>query len=301
MGGVITSGGGFSTYYLQQPWQASAIQAYFKTVAGTAKAPVAGYKANGRGYPDISFLGHNYAVAIGGDWYSVSGTSASCPVFAGMVSLINGARISSGKSSVGWLNPTLYYYKSLYVKDIISGRNNCDAGNLAKCCSQGFYATQGWDPATGLGTLNFESFKRLIFSLGGVYKERTTTSSATPTTRQTGRPTSQPVTTNVIPLGSQGTSTPTLISAQTQMTQMTSMTGTPTAKRKIKRSNKQPPSFPLPVIRTPNLANSNPTSLSKKSIQNGIKTQSKRDKKSHMTEILDDHNDVEEELNYLIV
>ena len=292
---MITSGGGFSKYYLQQPWQSSAIQAYFKTVIGTAKEPVAGYNAKGRGYPDISFLGHNYAVAIGGDWYSVSGTSASCPVFAGMVSLINGARITSGKSSVGWLNPTLYYYKSLYVKDIISGRNNCDAGNLEKCCTQGFYATQGWDPATGLGTLNFESFKRLLFSLGGVYKERTTTSSATPTARQTGRPTSQPVTTNVIPLGSQGTSTPTLISKQTQMTQMTSMTGTPIAKRKIKKSNKQLPSSPLPVIR---LANSNPTSPFQK--KRG-KMQSKRDTKSHMTEILEDDNDVEEELNYLTV
>ena len=279
---------------MQPTWQSSAVQAYFKKVIGTVREPVAGYRAKGRGYPDISFLGTNYAVAIGGDWYSVSGTSASCPVFAGMVSLINGVRIASGKSSVGWINPALYYYKALYVNDIVSGRNNCDAGNLAKCCTQGFYATQGWDPATGLGSLNFEPFKRLIFSLGGVYKERTASPSASPTIRPTMKPTSEPAS-NVISLGAQGTSTPTLISMQTKTS---SGIATPTIQKKTKRSIN--PS--IAVTRSPNLVNSNLKLPSQKSIRNRGKGKLNLITNLHMTDVSADDNDIEEvEMNYLIV
>ena len=283
---------------MQPTWQSSAVQAYFKKVVGSDREPVAGYQAKGRGYPDISFLGNNYAVAIGGDWYSVSGTSASCPVFAGMVSLINGVRITSGKSSVGWINPTLYYYKALYVNDIVSGRNNCDAGNLAKCCTQGFYATRGWDPATGLGSLNFEPFKRLIFSLGGVYKGRTVSASASPTIRPTVKPTSTPAS-NVIPLGAQGTSRPTLISMQTEMS--TKIT-TPTIRKKTKRSIKQQSNPPIAVTRSQNLVSSNLKLPSPKSIKNRGKGLSNLITNLHMTDVSADDNDIEEvEMNYLIV
>jgi hypothetical protein len=279
---------------LQPTWQSSDVQAYFKKVVGTVREPVAGYRATGRGYPDISFLGTNYAVAIGGDWYSVSGTSASCPVFAGMVSLINGVRIASGKSSVGWINPVLYYYKALYVNDIVSGRNNCDAGNLAKCCTQGFYATQGWDPATGLGSLKFEPFKRLIFSLGGMYKERTASATASPTIRPTVKPTSKPAS-NMIPLGAQSTSTPTLISMQTGMSTGIAI---PTIKKKTKRSIN--PS--IAETRSPNLVNGNLKLPTQKSVKSRVKGKSKLVTYLHMTDVSAYDNDIEEvEMNYLIV
>ena len=279
---------------MQPTWQSSDVQAYFKKVVGTVREPVAGYRSKGRGYPDLSFLGTNYAVAIGGDWYSVSGTSASCPVFAGMVSLINGVRIASGKSSVGWINPALYYYKALYVNDIVSGRNNCDAGNLAKCCTQGFYATQGWDPATGLGSLKFEPFKRLIFSLGGVYKERTASASASPTIRPTVKPTSQPAS-NVISLSAQGTSTPTLISMQTKAS---SEIATPTIKKKTKRSIN--PS--IAVTRSPNLVNGKLKLPSQKSVKNRGKGKLNLVTNLHMTDVSANDTDIEEvEMNYLIV
>lgn len=124
-------------------------------------------------------------VAIGGGWYSVSGTSASAPAVAGMFSLINAARIAEGKTSLGWLNPTLYSYYRAFTKDITSGKNNCGVG-VSKCCSQGFYATPGWDPATGLGSLNFLAMKTLITNLGSTIKSSPT---AIPTRRPTTSPT----------------------------------------------------------------------------------------------------------------
>jgi tripeptidyl-peptidase-1 len=62
------------------------VQHYLSTVS---RKPQPGYSTGGRGYPDIALSGKSYAVIIGGKTYSVSGTSASAPVFAGMVSLVN--------------------------------------------------------------------------------------------------------------------------------------------------------------------------------------------------------------------
>ena len=56
----------------------------------------------------MAALGHNFQVIINGNQYSVDGTSCAAPVTAGLFALINGQRASSGKSSLGFLNPTLY-------------------------------------------------------------------------------------------------------------------------------------------------------------------------------------------------
>ena len=134
-------------------------------MAGTSQAPTAGYAINGRGYPDISVAGASYLVAIGGNFYSLYGTSASCPVFAGMISLINAGRLQAGKSSVGFINQVLYNSYSSFAKDVTSGKNNCAVGSSgASCCAQGFYATSGWDPATGLGSPDYASLKSLFLS-----------------------------------------------------------------------------------------------------------------------------------------
>ena len=93
----------------------------------------------------------------------VSGTSASSPVFAGMVALVNSARRANGNSTLGWLNPALYSLSSSFVNDITSGDNRCLASG--GCCSQGFYASVGWDPVTGLGSVNFENFKAAMLGI----------------------------------------------------------------------------------------------------------------------------------------
>lgn len=144
-----------------------------------------------RGYPDVSLLGVHYAVVIGDQTYALDGTSASTPVFAGgiivsafsllsfffcnknmknivlkgMVSLVNAARVAAGKGGLGWLNPTLYKYSNQFAYDVTCGNNKC--GLLGSpCCATGFTATTGWDPVSGLGSVNFTSFKALLAGLG---------------------------------------------------------------------------------------------------------------------------------------
>ncbi len=84
---------------------------------------------------------------------------------AGMVSLVNSARRERGKSTLGWLNPALYALYPAFVHDITHGENRCLAAG-APCCEQGFVAAQGWDPVTGLGSIDFEKFKQTMMDIG---------------------------------------------------------------------------------------------------------------------------------------
>lgn len=168
LGGGITTGGGFSKYSEAASYQTAAIKEYFANLP-TSKTPVSGYNKKGRGYPDVSLVAVNYVVILNGEETLVGGTSAAAPVFAGMVSLVNGARLKKGKSSLGFLNPALYKLSSKFINDITSGSNKCAPGPTSKsasvCCSQGFEATRGWDPVTGLGSVDFEKFMETLVQL----------------------------------------------------------------------------------------------------------------------------------------
>merc|ERR1712151_594682 len=155
-GGTITSGGGFSSQFSAPSYQTSQISTYFSTVS---TAPVSGYATGGRGYPDVAMAGADYEVVIAGRVYGVCGTSCASPVVAGMASMVN-AQLGI---SVGFINPTLYAAAAGTFNDITEGNNKCTASTT--CCSQGFSATTGWDPVTGLGSVNFAKFKSLFSSL----------------------------------------------------------------------------------------------------------------------------------------
>eukprot|EP01041_Mallomonas_annulata_P012195 gene12195-25619_t len=154
--GAITTGGGFSTLASAQYFQKQVVVDYFKSLPDKY-IPTSGYKTTGRPFPDISILAYNYVVVIGGQQYSVSGTSASAPVFAGMVSLVNSGRLAAGKSALGWINPAIYKYNGSFANDITSGNNKCTRSTKI-CCSHGFYASTGWDPVTGFGSVDYEKF-----------------------------------------------------------------------------------------------------------------------------------------------
>jgi tripeptidyl-peptidase-1 len=49
-------------------------------------------RAQGRGYPDLAALAHNYYIEIGGNEGAISGTSAAAPVVAGLIGLLNNYR-----------------------------------------------------------------------------------------------------------------------------------------------------------------------------------------------------------------
>jgi hypothetical protein len=107
---------------------------------------------------------------------AVSGTSAACPVVAAMVSLVNTARLEAGQPTLGWLNPTLYSVHTAaasasFVNDIVEGSNHCAAGGVV-CCDEGFRAAPGWDPVTGLGSLNFAKFKATMMEVTKNYNKK---------------------------------------------------------------------------------------------------------------------------------
>ena len=112
-------------------------------------------------------MGTSYRVQLPSEFDSlnslVAGTSASCPVAAGFFSNVNAARLAAGKGSIGWANPALYKYASSFIRDVTSGNNIVGAN-----CSVGFYATPGWDPTTGLGSIDYGKFESLMLSLGTV-------------------------------------------------------------------------------------------------------------------------------------
>ena len=165
-GGVITSGGGFAYNVSRPSWQDEAVSSYLQDHLSDGPQD---FNAGGRGIPDVSLLGFNYDVIIGGSHLQESGTSASAPAFAAMVSLVNAARLRAGKGPIGFINPTLYMLAGSFTNDIVTGRNNCSAVNSeysVNCCSEGFTASVGWDPTSGLGSIDFVRFQKILVSLG---------------------------------------------------------------------------------------------------------------------------------------
>jgi tripeptidyl-peptidase-1 len=193
--GTITSGGGFSNLYPTAPFQTEQVTSYFTHVAAqpfqNASAPTQSFNASGRGYPDIAAQGAYYAIVLDGNVSFAAGTSAATPVFASMVALVNAQRIRAGKASLGWLNPTLYTYYHQFVNDITVGNNSCmeQLNETVYCCEVGYLAAPGWDPVTGLGTVNFTKFAKVMESLPDAFSP-TAVPTPNPTTHhnsQTGK------------------------------------------------------------------------------------------------------------------
>jgi len=153
---VIYSGGGFSNYFALPDYQKKVVHRYMKNIPSSLNGQ---YNATGhsRGFPDLSANGANYVVSVGGKFILVYGTSASTPVVGAILTLVNDARLAEGKKPIGFINPTIYSPKfNGAFHDITSGSN-------PGCGTQGFKATSGWDPVTGLGTPNFpELVKRWL-------------------------------------------------------------------------------------------------------------------------------------------
>lgn len=106
---------------------------------------------------------------------------------AGMVALVNSARLAAGKSTLGWLNPALYQTYAAYAIDITEGTNNC-AANARVCCGHGYSAMPGWDPVTGLGSVNFAAFKTALMAVGSAPTAAPTTAPGAPTPLPTYAP-----------------------------------------------------------------------------------------------------------------
>ncbi|PCH39548.1 family S53 protease [Wolfiporia cocos MD-104 SS10] len=140
------SAGGFSNYWGTPSFQSSQVANYLSYLGSTNSGL---YNSSGRGYPDVSAQGVDFIIEYDEDWYTVDGTSCASPTFASVIALVNDQLVAAGKSTLGWLNPFLYE-NSGALTDITSGDN-------PGCNTNGFSATTGWDPVTGLGTPIFSS------------------------------------------------------------------------------------------------------------------------------------------------
>lgn len=101
---VIFSGGGFSNVFAMPEYQRAAVEGYFAASAPPYGAERFNDSRAVRGFPDVSANGANYLTAVN-DKFSLSfGTSASAPVFASLISLINEKRLAAGKGPVGFIS-----------------------------------------------------------------------------------------------------------------------------------------------------------------------------------------------------
>lgn len=152
-------GGGFSNTFPIPAYQAAAVAAYKASPDANLPNPKKlMWNNTGRGYPDIAALGGTktpYCIATGGRFSGVAGTSAACPVAAGVFAKLNGVRLAAGGKPLGFLNPFIYKNPSAF-HDVTQGMNNAPPNKL------GFTAIKGWDASSGMGTPNFAALAKLV-------------------------------------------------------------------------------------------------------------------------------------------
>ncbi|PSS03203.1 Pro-kumamolisin [Coniella lustricola] len=154
---VIFSGGGFSNVFAIPSYQKKAVSTFMTDHAPPYGADRFNNSGKVRAFPDVSANGANYVTAVDGQFSLSFGTSASAPVFASMINMINEERLQAGKSPVGFINEALYANPQV-MNDITNGTN-------PGCGTVGFSAVKGWDPLTGLGTPNYAKMKKLFMTL----------------------------------------------------------------------------------------------------------------------------------------
>jgi len=131
------SGGGFSRYVRIPTWQ---------------KAALKKSRSVFRGVPDVSAVASTepgLAVHVRRKWTALGGTGVAAPIWAGLLTHVNAARVAAGKPRLGSANPSLYSVagKGSPYRDVSKGQNTF--GGVP-----GFAAVAGWDPVTGLGSAN---------------------------------------------------------------------------------------------------------------------------------------------------
>ena len=151
----VNSGGGISTVFPVPSWQNGLpYRKYFKSDSsyGPTVTLTSGTLSSGigRGVPDISAPYRTYPIWFNGNVVPVAGTSASCPIVAGLVARVKSL---SGKN-FNSLNPILYGNSRIF--------NDFTIGNNDDILTEGYSASQGWDPVVGLGSPNGQTLLNTI-------------------------------------------------------------------------------------------------------------------------------------------
>lgn len=162
------SGGGSNQYTASVPtWQASALSGALINATG-----------NHRLYPDVSAVADDshsaFAIYHTGQWLRQGGTSLATPIWAGIAARTGQYLISQGKSlpalvkaTPGGFNGLLYQSRVVSgggFFDITSGSNDVGfkSANLQTCPPIECAAAIGYDPVTGLGSVNASALMGLF-------------------------------------------------------------------------------------------------------------------------------------------
>ena len=121
---------------------------YYQVDAGVPTSVNDGHQ--GRGVPDVAAnasANSGYPIILGGSLsaWPAAGTSASAPLWAGLVAVLNAAL----GENVGFVNPVLYALGSSVFRDIVSEPG---AANNSLAGTPGYPVGPGWDACTGWGS-----------------------------------------------------------------------------------------------------------------------------------------------------
>jgi len=168
-GMMWTSGGGFSDFTSTAYYQQDFVDSYLsQSDALSLTPPVNYFNRTGRAYPDFSSVGHNLYVINGGKWMTVDGTSASAPIFAGLITILNDIRLNAGLPRLGFINPLFYQIAKEHPEafyDVIVGNNRCGLSDFNPvCCEWGYTALDGFDTVGGIGRPNMQVLMNIVNS-----------------------------------------------------------------------------------------------------------------------------------------
>ncbi|KAJ7310010.1 family S53 protease [Mycena albidolilacea] len=130
------SGGGLPNFFKRPKYQDAAVAAYVKTIGADASSPL---NVSGRAVPDVSAMNGATWIADGTLIDFASTTAFSVDIFAGAVALLTNERIANGAA----------------FNDMLTGIPGSNPG----CGDTVFNATEGWDPVTGFGSLNYTKLR----------------------------------------------------------------------------------------------------------------------------------------------
>jgi kumamolisin len=176
------SGGGISTLFAVPSWQVG-LGYQTNTITLNTATHVTSNEIigpltplSGRGVPDISGPMNAYAMWFNGSIIGVGGTSASAPIMAGLLARyisIKGSKLSTSTN----IHSLLYSGDPTRYNDILGtpGNDSNDdtivSGTGPVYTLTGYSTRVGWDPVTGLGSINnATSLYNTIFPPTGKYK-----------------------------------------------------------------------------------------------------------------------------------
>jgi hypothetical protein len=151
-----SSGGGYS------PWGADSQFALPWWQRGMDFAAFGG-SSTVRNGPDVAAIASNIGYIYNGSWSGFAGTSASAPLWAGFMALVNQRAAQMGRPAVGFANPAIYGVARsgacpTCFHDVTTGNNASASGT--------YYAKPGFDLTTGWGSPNGQTLINALAAYG---------------------------------------------------------------------------------------------------------------------------------------